>query len=205
MTKLPMLGALATALFTLPVPGAIIYDNTATDTFNSVLYSAAGLSAIGDQISLGGTERNATQAMAQFYNFGAIGTFDAVLQFYAVGAPLSQIGGPYTVTGIAAAANAVIDVTFTGLGLTLPDEVIFQLSVLNSSSGVDVGPNLFDPPIFGSSSNSFFIGDTVNQTTGLNVDNIYFRLEADGAIPEPSTIVLSALCLAGIAALRRHR
>src|SRR5262245_39566358 len=86
----------------LTAAGAVVYSNTTTDTLNTIAYAANGFVELGDQVQLAGTERNATLATVQFFNFGSAGTFDATLRLFEVGSPVgSQIGGNVLVSGIA--------------------------------------------------------------------------------------------------------
>jgi len=56
-----------------------VYDNTITDTFNTVFYSTGPYAQIGDLVTLGGVDRILTAASVQFYNNGDTGTFSAIL------------------------------------------------------------------------------------------------------------------------------
>jgi hypothetical protein len=61
----------------------LVYSNTTTDTFNTLLYSTGPFTEIGDQITLAGTERLAQSAQVLFFSVGsASGTFDATLRLY---------------------------------------------------------------------------------------------------------------------------
>jgi len=156
--------------------GSTVYLNNVTDTGNTVQYNANGYTAIGDQITLGGTDRSATDATTQFFNvLSTSGTFDATLSFYTVGVKPAVAGsllGSFTMTNIAISGfdlnnpltSGTTNVTFSGLNLTLPDEVIFVLTVANVLNA-DLGLTLFDPPTVGSSDNSLFIA---NDGTGFS-------------------------------------
>src|SRR5258708_5996611 len=122
------------ALMPLALQASTVYSNTLTDTLQAVFYSPAPYSRIGDLITLGGIDRTATSATAEFFNTGSVaGTFDAVLRFYDVGAPVgAEIGSGFSATGISVASLNVVDVVFSNLGnVFLPDSVVFTLEVSN--------------------------------------------------------------------------
>src|SRR5258708_29710984 len=105
-------------LMPLALQAATVYSNTFTDTGQTAFYSSGPYSRIGDLIALGGTDRTATSATAEFFNAGSVaGTFDAVLRFYDVGSPVgAEIGSGFSATGISVASLHVIDVVFSNLG-----------------------------------------------------------------------------------------
>lgn len=191
--------------------GSIVYQNTTTDTLDTLPYGANIFTQIGDQIHLGGTDRLATRATVQFYNgiFGG-GTFDATLRLFNVGPnagnPVgSQIGPSILLTGITAASLNSFNVVFNLLPVVLPNDLVFTISVSNQSAGVDiVGLNMFEPPGIGSSDNSFSIandGTNFIQVPTPMPENVFLQLEAT---PEPATIGLTGSFLLGLALFRRR-
>src|SRR5215469_4587941 len=93
---------------------SIIYSNTLTDTGDELFYAQNGFTQIGDQLTLGGTNRVATLATAEFFNSSTAGTFDATLRLFNVGPnagnPVgSQIGSNVVVTGVSIAAGDITD------------------------------------------------------------------------------------------------
>lgn len=201
----------ATALQAAPV-----YDNTTTDTFRTVVYSANAFTEIGDRIQLAGTERLGTSATVQFYNASDFsGSFDATLNLY--GLPANNVDvvgsllGSFTATGLAVTGFNSLDVSWALAGLSLPDDLIFTVSVANASSDLDLGLNLFDPPTLGSSSNQSFVArggsGYTEATTGDGIDNAYFRLDARGAnsVPEPGTAGMLSLAMLSLIAIRVRR
>lgn len=188
-----------------------LYDNTANDTLVTYLYSAGGFTAIGDAISLAGTERTLNSASVQFFNLGSAGTFSASLTFHDAGSPVgSQIGSSYIIDGISMDALDIRTVTFSNLGLPVPgDGLVFMVAVSNILGDMDLGLNAFAPPSIGSSnSESIIVNDGLGfleAATSAGEGNLYFRLDAT-AIPEPSTLAAagSALLL-GLACMRRRR
>ena len=86
MTLLALAGTSAASAATF------LFSNTTTDTFNTLLYSVGPYTGIGDQIQLTAAGA-ADTALLQLYNFGSAGTFDLLLRFYEVGAPVSGQSG----------------------------------------------------------------------------------------------------------------
>ena len=190
--------------------GTPVYVNTLNDTGDTLVYGFTnGFTQLGDQIHLAGTERSATQATVQVFSDGDVGTFDATLRFFVVGSPVgSQIGADFLLTGLAAPANDVVNITFALGGLILPDDVIFTLEVGNITGGADIlGVDMFQGPTVGSSDPLFAIaynGSTFSHTGTANED-VYFDLEADQVpVPEPATIGIVGAGLV-LVLLRRKR
>lgn len=193
----------------------IVYSNTTTDTIDTVLYSLGPYAELGDQIHLAGTDRTATLAVAQFYNIGAAGTFDAILRLYDVGSPVgSQIGSSVTVTGISAPGGCPgacpangFNVNFV-LNTTVPTDLIFTLAIANASMGTDIGVEMFEPPGTGTSNNQFMIGrqgGIFSQLATLS-ENVFFELDAITAsgVPEPSAFVMLGCGLVCLLAARKR-
>jgi hypothetical protein len=190
---------------------SVTYSDTTTDTGGTVFFSTGPYTQIGDEITLGGTDRLATSATAQLFNGGSSsGTFDAMLTFFAVGSPVgAQVGSPFTVTGTSIAPSGVATVTFGNLNsLSVPDSLIFTIAVSNVSAGLDLALTMFDPPTIGSSDPTFFIVNdgtsfSTASTLGAFPDNFYFSLTANPSvspIPEPASWILASagLALAGL-------
>ena len=186
-----------------PAHGLTVYNDTAVDTFTALAY-AGTYTQLGDQVSLlPGSFRIATQATVELFNIGTAGTFDATLRLFNVGSPVgTQLGGDFVRTGIAAPDGDVVDIVFTLPNLVVPDNLIFTVSVGNSSSGVNIiGPELYEPPpTIGASDPTFAIGNDgsgfVQVSTGGDLapgSNVFFDLQANS--PEPSTLTLAAAAL----------
>lgn len=194
-------------------PAAQIYVNSANDIGQSIFWSS-GWDELGDQITLAGTERSVTSAELQLFNLGSAGTFDATLRFYNVGSPVGSGLGEFTLTSLAAPdltlTGGVFNLLFSLGGVTLPDDVIFTLEVFNPSNGVDLGLNLFDPPVLGSSDSGFAIrrqGSSFSLEAGADL-NYYLVLDADSGagVPEPSSIWLAVGGIVfSLGAVRRGR
>lgn len=200
---------------------APVYDNTTTDTLQTISYSASAFSEIGDRITLGGTERHVSTATAQFFNGGGEGSFAATLNFYDAASGNPGVGGSlgtFTVTVGSIGAGGILDVNWSLGGLLLPDDVVFTVAVNQVSNGLDLGLNLFDAPTVGSSDNAFFIarnvGGFAQATTGGSQDNIFFRLDAAGGsggggggltVPEPGSVALVSLAMLSLMRARSRQ
>jgi hypothetical protein len=183
---------------------ATVYDNTVTDTFNSVFYSTGPYEQIGDFVTLGGVDRTLTAASVQFFNNGDAGTFSAILRFWNPGGPVgTQIGSDYQVDSMAIGATSILTLPFVLPDLIVPDSLIVTVAILNTSAGMDLGLDLFDTPAIGSSDNAaLIINDGSFQTASApeGFGNLYLGLDAvtpGTAAPEPSTGAM----LGGIAML----
>jgi len=180
------------------VPGVratVLYDNTTTNTLDTLFYSyGPPYTALGDQIHLISTG-TADQAEVELFNNGDAGTFDAELDIFNVGSPVGSLLGSFDLTGISSVGKDVIDLTFDlGAGLTVPQDLIFTVSVSNMSPNMDLGVDMFEPPTVGSSDNSFMIAESggVFSQLGTNSENVYFQLSgtAGASTPEASSLTL---------------
>jgi hypothetical protein len=198
--------ALPSALWSAPV-----YDNSATDTLLTYVYSVGPYSEIGDAVTLGGTDRTLTDASVQFFNLGAAGgTFDATLRLYSLSQnPL----GSFQNTGLTIGGTDILTVSFSGLNLTVPDAFIFTVGVSNVAAGLDLGLNAFEPPGVGQSDSESIIVDggtgLAESLTARGQGNLYFVANAitpgPHRVPEPSAISLVALTVAlGSTVVRRR-
>lgn len=207
--------ALPIALLMLTTaPGAwasLLYDNTTTDTGETVLYSIGPYTALGDQIQLD-SAGVATQAEVELFNNGGAGTFDAQLNFFDVASPVGSFLGSSDLTDISSVGGDALDLTFDlGGGLTVPQDLIFTVTVSNASADLDLGVDMFEPPTVGSSDNSFMIveSDGIFYTLDTNSENVYFQLSGTESVaaPEASSPALlgNALLVIGIGARMRRR
>lgn len=188
----------------------LLYDNTTTDTGDTLLYSVGNYVALGDQIQLvsAGT---ATQAEVQLFNNGTGGTFDAELDLFNVGAPVGSFLGSSQLTGISSTGMDVLNLTFDfGAGIAVPQDLIWTVSISNTSPGMDLGVDFYEPPTTGFSDNTFMIAATSGPSyfqLGTNMENVFFQLSGATSTPEGSSFTLlgSALLVVGIGWRLRSR
>ncbi len=186
-------------VYTARADTTIFYDNTTTDTMDTVFYSIGPYTALGDQLNLVSSGL-ASQAQVQMFNNGSAGTFDAELDFFQVGDPVGSELGSFHLTGIVSAGLDVINMTFDlGAILDVPQDIIFTVSISNPSPDMDLGLDMFDPPTVGTSDNTFMIAESggVYSQLPVNNENVYFRLSGPGsaAAPEPCSLALLIICL----------
>jgi hypothetical protein len=198
---MPVLLVLGCA-YTARAETTVLYDNTTTDTGDTVLYSTGPYTALGDQIHLL-SPGLAGQAEVQMFNNGNAGTFDAELDFFQVGGPVGSQLGSSTLTGIASVGADVIDMTFDlSTMLNVPQDIIFTVSISNPTPGMDLGVDMFDPPAVGSSDNTFMIAGSGGTYSQLPVsgENVYFQLSGTASVsaPEPSCLALLGTCVPGM-------
>jgi hypothetical protein len=202
---------MSTLALSFPSWSAPVYDNSTTDTLLTYVFSVGAYTEIGDDITLGGTDRTLTDASVQFFNVGSsTGTFDATLRFYNLAQnPL----GSFQNVGLTIGGSDVLTVTFPSLNLTVPDQFIFTVSVSNVAAGLDLGLNAFEPPSVGQSdSGSIMLDDGTGLTASSTLTgegNLYFvanaRTPGPNGVPEPSVLVLVALAVVVGSAVTRRR
>lgn len=207
------------ALVSLFWPGVvsadtILYDNTVTPTFDTVFYSVGPYLALGDQIALI-SPGIADQAEVELFNDGGAGTFDLDLDLFDVGSPVGSLLGSAALSDIRTGGGDVLDLTFSLPDVTVPQDVIFTVSVNNQNpddptAPIDLGVDMFEPPDVGSSDNTFMIaeepsGQYIQLTT--TSENVYFQLSGTPVTtaPDPATVTLSALGLLGVVVRSRRR
>jgi hypothetical protein len=198
---------LSVALLTCCTTGAwadvLLYDNTTTDTLDTVLYSVGPYIALGDQIELS-SSGIANQAQVQLFNAGDAGTFDAELDLYNIGSPVGSLLGTSTLAGISSTGSDVINLVFDLAGIAVSQDLIFLVTINNADPNLDLGVDMFEPPTVGSSDNLYMIVGTtgpVFSQIDTNSENVYFQLSGTptvaSAAPEmPDQILLVAGLLA---------
>lgn len=206
-----MLGVLVLALAaTIAANGAVVYSNTTTDLGLQDVFSDAGLTEIGDQVTLAPGSRQLQSVTASLVSYSDPVTADVILRIYGVG-PGNTVGsllGSSTLAAVSIPVDSRQLLTFTGWSLTLPDELIWTLGFGGDISPV-LGVEAYSPPTTGSSDPSFVwwrSGGSFTQQSFPGIDNNYF-LEIDATdatnIPEASTFgTVLAGCLL-IVAYRR--
>ncbi len=108
-------------------------------------YSFGPYIALGDDIEWvsAGT---AEEAEVEMFNNGGPGTFDAELDLFDVGSPVgANIELSDYPTDISSVGGDVLDLTFYLGGVTVPQNLIFTVSVSNVSAGMDCGGHVRRP------------------------------------------------------------
>ncbi len=182
-----------------------LYNNTTNDTGDFVAYSFGPYIALGDEIQLvsAGT---ANEAEVEMYNNGGPGTFDAELDLFDAGSPVGANIGTFDYpTDISSVGGDVLDLTFDLEGVTVPQNLVFTVSVSNVSAGMDLAVDMSEPPILGTSDNTFMIVETsgsIYSELGTNSENVFFGLSGTPvtAVPETSSLTLlgTGLLVAGL-------
>ena len=186
---------------------AIVYDNTSNTVVDSQFNP--GQFEFGDQIALGGTNRVVTQFQFAYQLVGGDGNETATVRFYAndgaSGAPGTKIfeSRPLSIsnTGGVFASGSLIN-------LDVPVPSSFTWSVIfGNTTGDTATTGIFNPPVVGSSDPSFYWIKQNNQWSKASFGsagpaNFYARVTAD-VVPEPSTGLLVAAGLLGLARRRR--
>ena len=186
---------------------AVVYDNTRFDLGLSLNYAANQLEEAGDQVSFPATPGGSLPlngASFEIFNENASDTLtNATLRLYRVmDSTLSTLIGSFTLPGATVNAGSIGLLTFTLPDVVVPGEIVWTLEFSNSSG---LGLNLYNPPVIGSSNPASAWFRTTGGTLQENVFasdppernfNATF-LTASAPVPEPSTLVLIGLVLAG--------
>src|SRR5262245_44029043 len=167
---------------------AIVYDNTAGDLGRFYATNAE----FGDQITLGGTERQVTDF--SFYAFVQTAGITYTLRFYNNDGT-SPAGSPGTSPLFQSDPQPITQTgnqTFTvsGLSVAVPDTLTWTVQF--SGSGSEAGLLLYNPPSPGSSLNDFWQNNggawsLAQIDGGAVVANFAARMTA---VPEPGSIAL---------------
>ena len=169
-----------------------VYSNVTTDLGTSLTYSANSLIEAGDQIILGGADRNLVRAQFDIYADSPVDLLSsATLRIYNVtGSVLGSLIGSYSLAPATYLAGQVATLVFNLPGVLVPNEIVWTLAF---SSG-DLGLNYFEPPTIGSSSDLTAWWDTgsglAEQTFVAGGENYNALFAADSETPEPATWAL---------------
>ena len=187
---------------------AIVYDNTATERPTVPVFSVGPYSEIGDSITLGGTDRFLTDATVRFFNLGSAGDFAATLNFWDNSSPVVSLIGSSTINPLSINELDGLTVTFSNLNLLLPDSLIFTVSILNLTDGLDLALIAAESPSPGSSNDEEIItrigsSDFASELTGAGDGNLYLKLDAT-TVPEPATLTMAASAMLALLAARKR-
>lgn len=201
----------------------VVYDNTTTQILNdegNSLYLGTRdypAGAYGDSIRLNDGQGSLLHGITQFtfsvatnpgFVAGAAKTW--TLNLYALNGPGGTPGTALTdpVNGAILSGQYEYAVDFDA-PVVAPRDMAWAVSFNGVSAPDDVGLELYGPPSVGTSGNNFWLynnaGDgiwTLNLVNnGNTVGSFYAKVLA---IPEPSTVQLGLLALAGFWAMRRR-
>lgn len=189
----------------------IVYDNSATP-LGTAHYSNL---QFGDEITLGGFERTLFTFQFEYAgDFTASGDETFQLSFYANngagGAPGSLLWSSPSGALLPGQHSVLVSgITQGGSPVTLPDTFTWTVSFggVSGGAGDRAGLLLYNPPGTGSSYNDFWQNSggvwSLNQINGgAVVANFAARVTA---VPEPGTVAMMLLGLAGVLAVARRR
>ena len=176
--------------------GVVVYSNT--DTF--VAQFNPGTVEVGDEITLGGTDRFITAFSFEYFgaNFG--GSEMAKVRFYknngrpsTAGPPMpSEImydSGTFPIGATPAATLNFNQADLNG-GILVPNNFTWSVTFSGLGGSALAGVNLYNPPLIGSSFSDYWQndGDVWGLQTNANFSiNFGSQFEAS-AVPEPSTV-----------------
>ena len=181
---------------------SVLYDNTANDTTFTDSFILNGLVEGGDQILLTTPGQFGTSAATALFNASssAGAALSVTLRLYALsGSDLGAQITSSTLMNVAFPANTSVGLTFSGLNVALPQELVWTLSY-TATDPIALEFLDYDPPIFGSSDNTTIWWDTGSglqrATPGFTTQNYYFQLSgSETPVPEPSGFSPLAACL----------
>ena len=202
---------ITTVLFTAAISQAsVLYNNTTNDTGFTDSFIQNSLVEAGDQIQLtsGGLVSSATTAL---FNSGSEGqALSITLRLYNVdGTDLGSQITSSTLSNVNFAAGALTPLTFSGLNVTLPQNVVWTLS-FTATDPIALELPDYDAPTIGTSDNTTVWWDTGSglqlTTPGFDTENYYFAVQGgDTATPEPAAFILSGAGLALLWFARRRK
>lgn len=189
---------------------SIVYDNTTTslnENFPLLPEWEVNSAEAGDEIWLGGTDREVTELKLIFNYRGTIpGTFDALIRFREYDESFQGPGAALyesPLTQVATTAG-LHELTFAIPNVIVPDHFIWTIQAFDRQGSVgELGMAYFNPPTVGSSEDWLWQRGgnewTAYSWGGEPYANFGARLTA---VPEPATLAITAT---GLLLLRRRR
>lgn len=189
---------------------SIVYDNTTTslhENFPLLPEWEVNSAEAGDEIWLGGTDREVTQLKLIFNYRGTVpGTFDALIRFREYDPSFQGPGAAFyesALTQVQTTAG-LHELTFAIPNVIVPDHFVWTIQAFNRQGSVgELGMAYFNPPTVGSSEDWLWQRGGNEWTAYSWGGEPYANFGAQlTAVPEPSTIALTG---AGLLFLRRRR
>ena len=188
-----------------PASAVTIYDNTVNEYASSGFN--AGTMEHGDEVILVGSARTVVAFEFLYRLVSGQGDETARVHFFANDGPGGEPGTllfdsgdvPLAVTGLPYAP-----VLLSGLSVIVPDT--FTWTVIYDGTGNTVLNHVYDPPVVGSSDDSFYwsrigSGPWTKRFFAAAPANFYAHIDA---VPEPSANLLAACALLTLAMKRRR-
>jgi hypothetical protein len=197
--------------FTAALPAqSIVYDNTTTSLNNNFPLLPeweVNSAEAGDEIWLGGTDREVTELKLIFNYRGTVpGTFNALIRFREYDESFQGPGAAFyesPLTQVQTTAG-LHELTFAIPNVIVPDHFIWTIQAFDrQGSEGELGMAYFNPPTIGSSEDWLWQRGGNEWTAYSWGGEPYANFGAQlTAVPEPATLLVTA---AGLLSFRRRR
>jgi hypothetical protein len=200
--RLILASAVAAVSLQATASAGVLFDNSTTGNRGITTASSA---QIGDEVIAAGTLRTVTALDIGFTSQGVAATADLQAFLYANdgsgGAPGTLLWSSAVMPGVSLdSVNTLIE--FSVPSVVVPDTFTFTAAITNESAAVGF------VPASGASIGTFvqpWVGGPGSFSTLPSEFEIEGRVIAGTAVPEPSTILLLAMGLAGAVVFKRFR